>query len=482
MASNEPFVLDSDDSVLNTSSDSSSSSSQCSQQSLSFATKSLVIHAFLSFVICSMDRINIAVAIIPMAAKFSWSHSRQGIIQSIFFVGYMLTMVPGGRLADSRGGRLVLACGVVVWSSATAMIPIAAPFLPGLLLARVILGAGEGVAMPSMNALVAAAVPEKFRARSLALVYSGMYAGSIFGLIGTPVLLRLWGYPGVFYVSAGIGFVWTAVFILTTKDPVRIPLAVLDPDPNTSVSLTIAAPLPAPSIPPAIAKPSTRSFDSTTGLLDRLEPGENEEDVHPSILAMLAHRAVWAIIVAQFCCTWGYFVLLAWMPTYLHSEHGLDVSSSAWLSTLPWFAMFAFANVGGSLADGLLERGVDVTKVRKIMQGIGFVGPCLSLLTLMVFNHLVVAIVLIALALATSSFSQSGVYANHQDIGPRVAGTLLGISSTFASLPGLIGVWVSGVILDETDKDWNAVFALAVVFYTFGLLFYTWFGTSRRIW
>lgn len=482
MASNAPFVISSSDPVLQSSTDSDSTLSQESSQPLSISAKVLVFHAFLSFVICSMDRINIAVAIIPMAAKFSWSHSRQGIIQSIFFVGYMLTMVPGGRWADNRGGRLILAGGVVVWSLATAMIPIAAPFLPALLLVRIVLGAGEGVAMPSMNALVAAAVPEKFRARSLGLVYSGMYAGSIIGLIGTPVLLRYWGYHEVFYVSGAIGLVWAALFVLTTKDPDRIPLAVLDPSPDTSLSLMIAAPLPAPSLPPAIAKPSSQSCDSTTGLLDRLESDESTEEVHPGILAILAHRAVWAIIVAQFCCTWGYFVLLAWMPTYLHIEHGLDVSSSAWLSTFPWFAMFAFSNVGGILADKLLDRGLDVTKVRKIMQGVGFLGPCLSLLTLMVFNSLKTAIVLIALALATSSFSQSGVYANHQDIGPRVAGTLLGVSSTFASLPGLIGVWISGAILDATNKDWNAVFALAVVFYTFGLLFYTWFGTSRRIW
>lgn len=442
----------------------------------------ILFHAFLSFVICSVDRINIAVAIIPMAAEFSWSYSYQGIIQSVFFVGYMMTMVPGGRMADSRGGRLILACGVIIWSLATIMIPVTAPFLPALLAARVILGAGEGVAMPSMNALVAASVPDKSRARAFGLVYSGMYVGSIIGLIGTPVLLRFFGYTGVFYVSGSVGLVWVFLFIVTTKDPVRLPLQVLDPDPNTSASLTIAAPLPAPAMPPAIAKPKSRSFDSTTGLLDRLQPGEDVDEVHPSILAMLAHRAVWAIIVAQFCCTWGYFVLLAWLPTYLHVKHGVDVSSAAWLSTIPWLCMFALANVGKVLADTLMDRGVNVSKVRKIMQGIGFLGPCLSLLTLMVFHDLPVAVVLIALALSTSSFSQSGVYANHQDIGPRVAGTLLGVTSTFASLPGLIGIWFSGVILDETDENWNSVFALAVVLYTFGLLFYTSFGTSRRIW
>lgn len=475
-SSKEPFALSSNDSLLHDDTDAhSNKSSHMSQESLSNSTKLLVFHSFLSFVICSMDRINIAVAIIPMSEQFGWNHSRQGIIQSIFFLGYMFTMIPGGRLADSRGGRIILAGGVIVWSIATALIPPFAPYFALLLLARVLLGAGEGVAMPSMNALIAAAVPSSFRARSLAFIYSGMYAGSILGLIGTPILLRFFGYPGVFYISAAIGLIWAFIFLMTTKNP---SFQSNVPESNAA-SLDILAAPPAPAMPPVISK----SENSSAALLDHIEYGVSSEgESRPGVIHMLTHRAVWAIVVAQFCCTWGYFVLLAWMPTYLHLEHNLDISSSAILSTLPWLSMFTFANLGGTIADGLLSRGLEVTSVRKIMQGIGFIGPSISLLTLMILNNLVCAVILMALALATSSFSQSGVYANHQDIGPRDAGTLLGISSTFASVPGLIGVWITGVILDVTQRDWNAVFALSVFFYTFGLLFYTGFGTSEQIW
>lgn len=445
-------------------------------QSLSFEVKLLVFHAFLSFVICSMDRINISVAIIPMSTEFSWSHSRQGIIQSIFFVGYMITMIPGGKWADSRGGRRILALGVIVWSLATALIPLAAPFFPAILLARVLLGAGEGVAMPSMNALIAATVHESFRARSLAFIYSGMYVGSIIGLLGTPVLLRISGYPAVFYVSAAIGIFWATIFMLTTKDPPALQFQALSLNSDDSVSPETPIAFPEP------VSPSTGKLQSFSEGLYHEAGYEGDIIGHPSVIEMLSHKPVWAIIVAQFCCTWGYFVLLAWIPTYLHLEHNLDVSSSALLSTLPWISMFTFANIGGVMADILLNHGLEVTYVRKLMQGIGFAGPCVSLLLLMVLNSLAWSVTLIAFALATSAFSQSGVYANHQDIGPRVAGTLLGISSTFASLPGLIGVWITGVILDVTDRNWNAAFSLAAFFYMFGFIFYSWFGTSRRIW
>lgn len=66
--------------------------------------------------------------------------------------GYLLTQVLGGILADRLGGKLVLGAGVVWWSLATAFTPIAASWgLVPLLVARTLMGIGEGVAMPAMN-------------------------------------------------------------------------------------------------------------------------------------------------------------------------------------------------------------------------------------------------------------------------------------------------------------------------------------------
>ena len=46
-------------------------------------------------------------------------------------------------------------------------------------------------------------------------------------------------------------------------------------------------------------------------------------------------------------------------------------------SVLPWLVMAASANVGGALADRLVRSGLSVTRVRKIMQSVGFIGPAL---------------------------------------------------------------------------------------------------------
>ena len=74
----------------------------------------------------------------------------------------LLTLPPqvaGGVWADRYGGKLVLGVGVVWWSVATALTPIAAQMgLPALLAARMLMGIGEGVAMPAMNNMLSRCV------------------------------------------------------------------------------------------------------------------------------------------------------------------------------------------------------------------------------------------------------------------------------------------------------------------------------------
>ena len=66
-----------------------------------------------------------------------------------------MTQIAGGVWADRYGGKRVLAFGVIWWSIATALTPLAATLgLPALLAARASMGVGEGVAMPAMNAML----------------------------------------------------------------------------------------------------------------------------------------------------------------------------------------------------------------------------------------------------------------------------------------------------------------------------------------
>ena len=85
---------------------------------------------------------------------------------------------------------------------------------------------------------------------------------------------------------------------------------------------------------------------------------------------ILSKRPVWALILSHFCHNWGTFILLTWMPTYYNQVLGLDLMKSGIYSVLPWITMAIAANIGGWVADAMVQKGVSVTRVRKIMQSV----------------------------------------------------------------------------------------------------------------
>ena len=80
---------------------------------------------------CAQDKVNISVAIIPMAKAFGWSPTVAGLVQSSFFWGYIVSQIPGGYVNSRFGGRTVLPIGVGLWSGATAAVPVLAGTIPG---------------------------------------------------------------------------------------------------------------------------------------------------------------------------------------------------------------------------------------------------------------------------------------------------------------------------------------------------------------
>lgn len=296
---------------------------------------SIVAMCFAAFMLCNMDRVNMSIAILPMAESFSWSSTTIGLVQSSFFWGYLLTQILGGVWADRFGGKIVLGFGVVWWSIATMITPLAAAMgLPALLIARACMGVGEGVAMPAMNNLLSRWIPVKERSRSLALVYSGMYTGSVLGLGISPQMVNSYGWSSVFYIFGSIGIAWYIWWVKRAAS--------------------------SPSEDPLITKEEERYIAENSVVKPQLK------SIPWKLL--LSKKPVWALIGSHFCHNWGTFILLTWMPTYYNQVLGLDLKSSGLFSVLPWITMAVSANIGGWIADGLVERGWSVTWVRKLMQ------------------------------------------------------------------------------------------------------------------
>ncbi len=169
----------------------------------------VVFLSFLAVFICYIDRVNISVAIIPMAADLGWNKQTQGMVLSSFFVGYLLLQVVGGQLADRFGGKAVLAAGVLLWSLFTMLTPPAAALGLGVLIAtRILMGMGEAVTFPSIYSLYSRWVPLTERSRAVGLANSGIPLGTVFALIATPYIVQAFGWQWAFYLFGLAGVVW----------------------------------------------------------------------------------------------------------------------------------------------------------------------------------------------------------------------------------------------------------------------------------
>lgn len=130
------------------------------------------------------DKVNMSVAIIPMAHEFGWNATVSGLVQSAFFYGYMLCQLPGGYLSTRFTGSRMLPVGVGLWSLATFGLPAVGGSIPGLCASRSFVGLGEALAPAAVADVIAKMIPTEEKSRAVVFVNSGLYLGTI---LGTPV-------------------------------------------------------------------------------------------------------------------------------------------------------------------------------------------------------------------------------------------------------------------------------------------------------
>jgi len=492
----------------------------------------VVAPSALALALCNIDRICLAVAIVPLAAQFGWgpavqvresgagvavegmgrvggrgrrgarraargrerethalcpilnlaslsipfsrSFPHQGLIQSAFLWGYTATQFAGGRLADTAGGRAVLAGGISFFSLAQAgtAAALASPSLaaagltlPAVLLARACVGLGEGVALPSVTALITAHVPPGARATALGAAFAGFHAGNMVGLLASPLLLATVGWAGLFYGAGGAGVPLLALWLaLVPKRKGKKEVESGAPSAAAAVAAAVTSATPSPP-------PPSRS----------LPP--------PTIPNFLRSRPVWAIIAANVANHWGYFVFLNWLPSYFSSVLKTDLRASAAWSVAPWAAMAAGAALSGLVGDWAVAGGTPVRDVRRRVQAAAFLVPAAALALLAWLGGRAgggaaagstsllltppLACALVTLALGAASLGQ--FVTNMGDVAPGSAGSLFGLCNTFGCAAGGAGVAGAGALVQASGGSFDAVFGVTAGLYLAGAaVFWAW--------
>jgi MFS family permease len=143
-----------------------------------------------------------------------------GLVTGAFAFTAVVCRPFAGRLADARGRRRVVMTGALL-SALAGLLYLLPLGVPGLVAARLVLGAGEGFVFPAGVAWAVDLAPEATRGRAI-----GLFGLSIWGAltVGPPIgqlLLDVGGYEAVWLFAAAAPRAGAAVARALPESPLR---------------------------------------------------------------------------------------------------------------------------------------------------------------------------------------------------------------------------------------------------------------------
>jgi Major Facilitator Superfamily len=110
--------------------------------------------------ISALDRVAMSVALVPMSYEYRpmITDTMKGLISSLFSIGYGFAIIPAGLLISCISPKTLMTFGILIWSLATIVTPVAAEFITltaiPILCIRSIVGMGEAILIPTVHRLL----------------------------------------------------------------------------------------------------------------------------------------------------------------------------------------------------------------------------------------------------------------------------------------------------------------------------------------
>jgi MFS family permease len=387
---------------------------------------------FLLLAINYMDRSVLSVAAKPISADFHLSVSSLGIVFSVFSWTYIVCLLPAGFLADRVGPKKTAAFAIVLWSLATLLTGLAGS-VGILIVIRLVMGAGEAGAYPSLGRVSLDWIAERERGRVTAIYNSGSYAGPALGSLISVALIANYSWHAAFYVMGAVGFVWLALWLWLYARPERARW--LAPEERDHILA------------------GRRATASTV----KLPPPSGAD-----LLRLLAHnRTMWVLVLTQGCAVYTQYLFLTFLPSYLESSHHLSVFTGGIESAVPYFVAVAGGIGLGIFSDRLL-RGRDVsTGRRRYMVAASLLISAIVLVTPFV-NSVVVVLILVSISLTFVATSITLTIALGVDLlhDHRLTGQVQALIPIGGNAFGLLAPIVTGFVVQHSGS-YDTAFVVA---------------------
>lgn len=361
-----------------------------------------------------IDRGAIGVAAPLMKSDLHLSATQFGIAVSAFFLIYGPAQPFVGWLADRVSVYHLYAVGVAVWAASTLLTGFVGGLL-GLVVLRMLLGLGESCAFSGSSKMIARHVPPGRRGLANAVLAIGIALGPAVGTLAGGAILANWGWRAIFIVFGACTLLWLGPWFWAVR-----------------------------------ALPQRQDAEASTPPMPYRQ--------------LLSQKALWLLGLCNAAANYCMFFVVVWLPLYLTASRGFSIATMSVFATATFVAQALSSLCTGQVSDHLIRRGADQGMVlRRFAMGgqigmtIGVLGVAYAASPMAVLAWLLLTGAAMGIG-PTMVLGLGQVYA-----GPRLAGSWIGWQTGIASISGMVGPIVTGVIVDATGSYVGAfVFAAGV--------------------
>ena len=371
---------------------------------------------------CYAQRGTLAPAAPFMMKELHLNAAAMGFLLSAFSWTYLAMQVPAGWLVDRWGFARVYAAGFTVWAIATTLTGISETTI-GILLARLLTGAGQGAIFPASNRAVAT----WFKASQRGAVTGTYIAGNRLGqaaivAIG-PLAIAAFGWRTFFFAAGAAGLVWLIPWLFLT-----------------------------PKWEPETPSVATRKTSSGS-------------------VRLLANRNMAGIFFGFFAYDYAWFLFTNWMPGYLMLERHFGPREMAIYSAVPLVIVSVVILLAGMAGDFLVARGVNEVIARKSLICAGLAICCLIVPAALVHDNVTSAL-LLGVSMGGLGLAAPNAWALTQAVVPKeFVATASGMQNLGGNIGGALAPAVTGIIVQQTGS-FAAGFVLTGVILIAGILCY----------
>ena len=412
-------------------------------------TRWLIIAQFLlCYVVLYMDRSNMSIAGPSMMKEFNWTGTQFGLVSTAFFIGYACSMIIGGWLADRFGGGKVIIFGAVWWSIFVFLTPFGSTL--GLMVAiRILMGMGEGVALPAISSMVAKWVPKHETGLAQGICLVGVPLGITLTMPIAAWIIHQWNWHMVFWSFAFIAPLWIFIWVKFGKDK--------------------------PENHPTISKEELAYIKTEQGQAgvvdDKPAPDLTPKDIFST-------PSVWTGAISFFCTNYLFYLFMTWLPTYFVRGLGLQLTQSAIYTMMPYMVAILTYPIGGYLADKAAAK-FGHNFGRKIIPIIGMTAAGILLIMGSRAENALNVVALISASNGILCLTMGGYYSMPMVFSRKNAGKITGLWATFATIGGITAPLLTGVVVDA--YGYNTALYLGAGISILGSLILTFTVTVKQI-